>query len=920
MLRAAIALSHDSSSPVLVAWGPDKRLVANPKLRGLTGSDTPAPGMTCTDWAAPPPFAPVRQAILHGDTRPVALPDARIAAFVCIADGATSGTLAVVASTRELVALDHDLDALTQIHTLAMRLVRDPADVPALLSAIVDAAIAVTGADMGYLQLFDEHAGVLRTAAHRGFGDTLADALAVVAPGTQCASGAALATGAQVVVDEVATSRVFMDGPAREALLAAGARAVQSTPVRTRSGRLVGMLSTQYRLPGEPAARDLQIVDLLARQSAEMIEHVQHEQAAAKQQEVTDRIEQLLRTVAEPVLIIRDERVIYANAQSYALLGYDVGELVGLDHSQLIPEDARAAHSLFTARYYEAPVARPMGSRSDVRARRKDGTVFPAEISLNPVETLDGLAVSIVLRDVTHQRALESALKIQTARLFAAVEAMPDAVFVFDERGVLVSWNEQADKVAHESLGLEVHGSLVLDDLARATAQAGGLDVEPVAAVEPWRSGGAGPWTEEHDLAGRRFRFHSRDLPGGGQLRIIIDLTDDVRNARELVRARYEAEAASRAKDEFLASMSHELRTPLNAVLGFTQLLIGDRREPPSARQRGLLERVLQGGEQLLRIVDDILDFARIAARGLSVSPEPVSIEEVLDEVMTGLSVQAEAAGVTLGPNAVAASLPHVRADRGRFVQTLLNLGTNAIKYNRRGGWVRFSADRVGERVRVTVTDDGVGIGPAHRERLFEPFHRGAQETGPIEGTGIGLAMVKRLARLMDGDVGYAPHEERGSRFWIELPVSRDESTNTASAIGKTRAAPPPRRMRGRVLYVEDNPTNIELVRELVGTLDGLELVAAHSAEAGLALAVEARPDLVLMDINLPGMNGVEALRALRARPETQQIPVIAVTAAARAEDRERCLAAGFDDYVRKPIDIALLETVMERVLARRSP
>jgi CheY-like chemotaxis protein len=321
-----------------------------------------------------------------------------------------------------------------------------------------------------------------------------------------------------------------------------------------------------------------------------------------------------------------------------------------------------------------------------------------------------------------------------------------------------------------------------------------------------------------------------------------------------------------------------------------------------------------------LRLVDDVLDLARIEARGITVSPEPIAVHALVDEVLAGLAESARAAGVTLTPPEVPEDLPMVHADRVRFAQVLMNLGSNAIKYNRHGGSMMVTVVPTERGVRVTVSDDGIGVAPEHQARLFEAFHRAGQETGPIEGTGIGLALSKRLAELMSGSMGYRPRAAGGSEFWVELPAHRSGARSSrVSSPGLVAAGATPQAAlaRSRVLYVEDNAANVALVREIVTSLDRTEFFAAHTAESGLALARQMRPDVVLMDINLPGMNGYEALAALHGAKETADIPVIAVSAAALSTDRTRAARAGFAHYVTKPIRIDELETALSDVLQK---
>jgi signal transduction histidine kinase/CheY-like chemotaxis protein len=405
---------------------------------------------------------------------------------------------------------------------------------------------------------------------------------------------------------------------------------------------------------------------------------------------------------------------------------------------------------------------------------------------------------------------------------------------------------------------------------------------------------------------GRTLRVIDRRTAEGGIVKTIWDLTDDVHLAEELHKAREAADAANSAKSEFLSSMSHELRTPLNAILGFAQLLQLDKKEPLSNRHQERLVHILKGGEHLLRLIDDILDLSRIEAGGVSISIEPVSVIELLEEVTTTLVPMAARQGIRVEVDPLPALVPMVAADRTRLAQIFMNFGSNAIKYNRLAGKVTFIVSTPkADHVRVTVRDTGLGIPTGKQDKLFQPFQRAGQETGPIEGTGIGLVITKRLARLMQGDVGFRSVSGEGSEFWVDIPSHHSRAQSSP---------PPPLRDagserlvehgRGLVLYVEDNPANVAFMKELVGTFDNIDLLTAPTAEMGIELARGRQPQVIIMDINLPGMSGLDALRALKSAPDTKEIPVIALTAAASERDKRRGMEAGFARYMTKPVKV----------------
>jgi signal transduction histidine kinase/ActR/RegA family two-component response regulator len=414
-----------------------------------------------------------------------------------------------------------------------------------------------------------------------------------------------------------------------------------------------------------------------------------------------------------------------------------------------------------------------------------------------------------------------------------------------------------------------------------------------------------------------------RDIHGEiiGASKVARDITERKRAEAERERLHAAAEAANRMKDEFLAILSHELRTPLNAILGFAQLLHRDKKTPLSQRHRERIEHVLKGGEHLLRLIDEILDLSRIEAGRVSVSLEAVSLVEVLAEVKATLDPMASRAEVELVVLRVPEDLPDVTADRTRFKQVLMNYGSNAIKYGRKGGRATFRATETNGVVRVSVVDDGMGIPEEKQDKIFSPFHRAGQETGPIEGSGIGLAITKRLAELMGGRVGFRSTRDQGSEFWVDLPVHR--ARIEASAIEPSSLPAPASSLaaaegpRYSIVYVEDNPSNIAFMEDLLADFERVDLITAPTAEIGIELVRARLPDVVIMDIHLPGMSGFEAMRRLRAWPETRGIPVIGLSAAAMVRNAQQANDGGFYRYLTKPVKVDELAQVLEQLLAR---
>jgi len=399
----------------------------------------------------------------------------------------------------------------------------------------------------------------------------------------------------------------------------------------------------------------------------------------------------------------------------------------------------------------------------------------------------------------------------------------------------------------------------------------------------------------------------------------------------ELELAIEEARAANLAKSAFLSSMSHELRTPLNAILGFAQILSSNAMPTTPEQKMEFSNHILKSGRHLLTLINEILDLAKVEAGALTLSMEAVGLGEVLAECRTMIEPLASTRGIrVLFPDGCLGV--QLRADRTRLKQVLLNLLSNAVKYNREGGAVVLDCLDAGpRRLRLSVRDTGMGLESSQVAALFQPFNRLGQEGGTQEGTGIGLVVTRRLVELMGGEIGVTSSPGVGSVFWIELgmegapPIAAGVPAlpqahvpqSAAPAAGEAGADADSGGEPRLVLYIEDNPANLKLVQEIVRFRPDLRLLSAPDGHAGLALARSQHPEVILMDLNLPGMSGFEVLAQLRRDPATSAIPAIALTANAMPRDVERGLAAGFDRYLTKPIDIDKFNEAIDGVLAQ---
>lgn len=404
---------------------------------------------------------------------------------------------------------------------------------------------------------------------------------------------------------------------------------------------------------------------------------------------------------------------------------------------------------------------------------------------------------------------------------------------------------------------------------------------------------------------------------------MLRDISERKEFENRLRTARDEAETANRAKSQFLSGMSHELRTPLNAIMGFGQLLETDPEHPLADTQKDSIHHILRGGAHLLDLINQVLDLAKIESGNLALSIEPIDTATVLTDCLTMASAMADKKGISLSTDLPdRKDMPILMADRTRLSQVLLNLLSNATKYTAEGGAVTLSCGPSPTGMcRFSVVDTGQGIPAAYQDKVFTPFNRLAEEGSATEGTGIGLAITRQIVDLMNGVIGFSSVEGKGSIFWFELPVagkavavavSSEAEKEGVYANGFGVEIPP-----STVLYVEDNPANLKLMEMILGRVGELTLHSAHTAEIGIETAKHIHPDLILMDINLPGMDGVEALKVLRKIPETEDIPVVAVSANAMPHDIKLAQEVGFNAYITKPFDLPDVMAIIAQELGR---
>ena len=405
------------------------------------------------------------------------------------------------------------------------------------------------------------------------------------------------------------------------------------------------------------------------------------------------------------------------------------------------------------------------------------------------------------------------------------------------------------------------------------------------------------------------------DVTRGG-VAVFRDITASKKIEETLRQARAEAERANHAKSEFLSRMSHELRTPMNAILGFAQLLDLDDLTPP---QRQSVDQILKGGRHLLTLINEVLDLARIEAGKLTLSIEPIHAGEAVQSTIDLLEPLAREHKIVFRRPESIHWARFILADRQRFQQVILNVLSNAIKYNRPGGSVTIACQvKDGTNFRLAITDTGEGVPAEKIDKLFQPFERLVGDQSGIEGTGIGLALSKRLMLAMGGTIGVESRIGAGSTFWLELPLGECPLSALPSSEPETieeRGAAGPAMRKLKLLYIEDNLSNNLLMQRILESRPEVQLISAMQGRMGLELASQQAPDLIFLDLHLPDMTGDEVLRALRQRNATSETPIVMISADATPSQVERLYAAGANEYFTKPLDIRRLLNYVDEVL-----
>ena len=596
------------------------------------------------------------------------------------------------------------------------------------------------------------------------------------------------------------------------------------------------------------------------------------------------------------------------------IFGYEENELIGVGLEILLCAQDKKNHQSYVdkSNLYSARV---INKTRLLWALHKDGHRFAIDLNVAPIKGNKKGFVG-VLRDISDRAELEKEREKTIDELKNVIETTTEGFIRFNHNGIVEQVNsafcEMLGKTSNELVDMALHELIHPDDIDSFIREKEVCDAngQHSCQLKLKTSSGVGKF------ALKATRVHRDQELDGYYFAFVSDVTEVFQYQEELLSARNEAQRANLAKSEFLSSMSHELRTPLNAIIGFAQLLGSSKRDTLSERQKKQVNHILNGGQHLLTLINDILDLARIESGKMSLSIEPVDPIPVIKECMSFVKGMAEDKLVKLNDVENICSKYLVDTDYTRLKQILINLINNAIKYNVENGSVSVRVVMHGHNLRISVTDTGMGIPNNLQPELFKPFSRLGNENSEIEGTGIGLTLTKKLVREMSGDIGFESEEGKGSTFWVDLPVSKKSLlVSEVSHKNVDSSIPYSLSIDHHILYIEDNPANQELMQQMLEEYGDIKLSIASSAEIGLQLAFSEKPELILMDINLPGMNGVDATKQLKKSQETSHIPIVAVTANAMSSMEKKAKEAGCDDYLIKPIQIAELESMLSLYL-----
>ncbi len=627
-----------------------------------------------------------------------------------------------------------------------------------------------------------------------------------------------------------------------------------------------------------------------------------------------------------------DQPLVYVNPAFEKMTGYTASEVLGKNCRFLQgPDTDQSQVDLVRAALEKGEPVTVM-----LRNYRKNGTAFWNELSLNPIRDVQGTLTHYVgiQNDVTDRRHSEDALRVSEQRLRMVVSNLPVIIWALDENAVFTF---------SEGQGLDALGLKPAQVVGHSALDIYQDNPTVVAYLHDALRGTRDYWVAE--VAGMLFETHVTPIRDEhGKIRGIIGLAQDItdrkraedeitRHREELIQTQAEletrvqsrtmalqnaveeAERANAAKSDFLSRMSHELRTPMNSILGFAQVMEMDE---PSEKQTVRLGHIIRSGQHLLQLINEVLDTALVESGRLQVSSEPVSVHGILRMATEMIQPLCAPRDQRIVYDWAEWEPHYVKADQQRLSQVMINLLSNATKFNRDGGVILVQCQQHTEgRLRISISDSGAGIPADQIEKLFQPFERLGAESGPIEGTGLGLALSKRLVELMDGTIEVRSVVGVGSTFCVELPLA--DCPVRAIIEPPTRSFPADVRFsRHSILYIEDNDANLQVISHILSSQPQYQLTSAQDGLTGLRMAQSESPSLILLDMHLPDLPGAEVLSRLQNDPFTRDIPVVVVSADATPGQIRRLLTAGAAEYLTKPLDVRRFLDVLEKTLSQK--
>ncbi|WP_417597404.1 ATP-binding protein [Oceanospirillum sp.] len=786
----------------------------------------------------------------------------------------------------------------------------------------------------------------------------------------------AISLGENLVIPDTLADEQFRDNPLVTG--ERSIRFYAGIPISISDGLHLGSFCILDTRPRTLSAREVLRLEQLARQAEELIRlHQQTLILAREKNEVgisRARYRAIVDSAAAGIIRINHlGTILEVNPFAQQLLDYSEEELKGQNVKVIMPNPWAREHDDYLSRFMQSGQAKIIGKGREVEARRKDGTRLPIHLGVSEVhnnqpeerqfigilsdlqdvraaqraEQQEKTLLKILHQGLTDYQALLSKDKLW-AFLMEALKELTDSDYAFIGEVLLVDGRKALKLHAITDLSWSKESKLLMDKLVAGDMLLSNPDTLigkvfadeeliidnkmqerfensylPPGHPELYRYMGV-PIFDQGEVIGMFAIANSQKdyqpelaewlNPFTSTCALLIRLYRQMHEREQingqLRQARDAAQQASQAKSEFLSSMSHELRTPMNAILGFAQLLQSGK-HPLTDRQQRHVKQIYKSGQHLLALINDVLDLARIEAGRISVSLESLNVREMMLDALEGLQPIADQYQILLQPDESTNQTIWVTADYTRCQQVLINLVTNAIKYNRPEGRVFIRCKIQGNQLRIEVEDTGEGISSDKLEQLFQPFSRLGAENSAIEGTGIGLALSQQLVELMRGRIGVESEEHKGSCFWFTLPLAEQSTTEPYNTAQRSDVE-----QKGiHLLYVEDNPANQRLLEAFVDEHPDYRLSLASSAEIALEMAASDIPDLILMDLDLPGITGIQAQQMLSRNPLTRKIPVIAVSAAASDKCRSELMSDGFIDYLNKPLDMdQLLQTLQKQL------